>query len=338
MGWVLLLFGLGALGLTIWGTARADRTRIKRQGEAWALVAKNFGLKFTPQPPYMELVDEEHNGPRIKGACDGFEIDVYRTFTVRGLEASLGLASREPTGLLDLLSVPLRDPELDAGDPAFDEHVVVRSYLEVPTFAALDRSTREVIKHAMSFGMKVVNGELVCGIGSLSSANELIERIELALDLARRMSLLTPEIPGRLLSLARDDPAPRVRTRALASLIASYPDAPETAQACAYVGLEQVEPMLLAHLQERSQGQAVVFTALGAIGSLSAVEPLLQLDCDRHCERTRGAAIAKIQKRLGVGEGGGLSLAHDAPESGGLSTAEFESGQLRIAEGGQEEP
>lgn len=189
-----------------------------------------------------------------------------------------------------------------------------------------------------SFGMKVVNGELVCTIGSLSSANKLIKQIELALDVARRMSLLTPEIPGRLLSLARDDPAPRVRTRALASLISSYPDAPETAQACAYVGQEQVEPMLLAHLQERSRGQAVVFAALGAMGSLSAVERLLQLDCDRHSVRSRVAAIATIQKRLGVGEGGELSVAHDAPESGGLSTAEFESGQLRIAEGRKEEP
>lgn len=338
MVWFVLLLGVGAMA-QMWWTSRNGARRLESQHGGWALVAAKFGLEFTPRPPPLSLVVQEDNAPRIQGARDGFGVDIrgiYQQLKVTGLEASLRIAPRASADLLGLLGVPLRDPELVVGDPAFEQLVVIESYVEVVTFAALDRSTREVLSHAMGLGMRVVNGELVCAIGGLSST-KLAERLELALDVARRMSVPGPEVRARLLSLATDDPAPRVRTRALASLIALYPDAPETAQARAHVGLEQVEPMLLAHLLESSRGQAVVFDALGAIASLSAVERLLQLDCDRSAERARAAAIAKIQKRLGLGEGGQLSLAQDAAESGSLSTAALDSGQLRIADSDGEE-
>lgn len=336
MGWVwaILLFGSGAFMVAVWHVVQTEQRRGKQRNATWALVAEQFGLEFTPAPPPARLVGASELGPRIRGTCDGFTVDVRGTdqkLTMTGLEASLRIGPREPTGLFDLLSAPLRDPELVVGDPTFEGQVVIESYVEVVTFAALDRGTREVLSHAMGLGMRVVNGELVCAIGGPSAA-KMAERLELALDVARRLSVRGPEVRARLLSLATNDPAPRVRTRALASLIALYPDALETAQARAHVGLELVEPVLLAHLLESSRGQAVVFDALGAIASLSAVERLLQLDCDRSAERARAAAIAKIQKRLGLGEGGQLSLAQDAPESGSLSTAAHDSGQLRIAD------
>lgn len=325
----VIIVGLGA-----WASARSNLRWVTRRSEAWKLVGERFGLTYGPEPEYLTLRTQATR-PRVRGTCQGFTVEVlgaHERLRIKGLEKSLRLSAREARGVLEVLGAPVLAPEVMVGDPRFEQAVAIRSHLDLQTFAVLDGSTRAAIKRAVLYGVEVVNGELNYRMRGLESVEELFQHLEMALDLAQRLTVSTTEIPGKLLSLARDDRAPRVRTRALASLIAWYPEARETAQAGESVGPEQVEPMLLEHLQEGSRGQDAVFAALGEIGTLPAIDRLLQLDCDRSAERARAAAIAKIQKRLGLGEGGQLSLAQDAPESGSLSTAAHDSGQLRIAD------
>lgn len=292
----------------------------KERIAAWREAGMSAGL--APQGPDSDLLLGQLHGHRVGANCvvDGVGNELTMV-TVAGLEPSL------------LLTPPvfgLRD--LECGDIAFDEAIVVRSKNAVRTLAALDHATREMLEHAiLKLGVRIKDGRAEFSEPGRLSPARLSEVIELMSELAQRLDVDPAAVPQRLVALVQSDTSLRVRMRALATLIALFPQRSETQQAVTVVGPELIEPMLLRHLEERSSGQEIVFRALGRFAKLSAVERLLKLKCDARLEPLRGAAIAAIQARAGAGEQGWLTLAPGAPSDGALSTAD-DMGTLAIAD------
>ncbi len=74
----------------------------------------------------------------------------------------------------------------------------------------------------------------------------------------------------------------------------------------------------------------MVFHALAKICTLASVEGLLRLKGDSDTDYFRNVCVEAIQKRLGTGDQGWLSLAAPAADQGALNTAD-EGSTLAIA-------
>jgi len=277
------------------------------------------------------LLPQGSNRDLLEGELHGHPVSAHYTLGPAGNPITfVSVAGLEPSLVLGRAILAL--PDLECGDIAFDEAIVVRSKNAVPTLAALDHSTRAMLEHAiLKLGVEVKDGQARYSEAGRLSPSRLTEVVEVMSTLAQRLDVDRQEVPKRLLTMVQSDGSLRVRMRALATLLVLFRERTETGQAVEAVGLELVEPMLLRHLEERSSGQDMAFRALGRIAGLSAVERLLKLKCDGRMELLRGAAIAAIQARAGAGEQGWLTLAPGAPSDGALSTAD-DAGTLAIAE------
>jgi hypothetical protein len=91
-----------------------------------------------------------------------------------------------------------------------------------------------------------------------------------------------------------------------------------------------VQELFLDHLEEEARRQGVVFHALAKICTLASVEGLLRLKGDSDTDYFRNVCVEAIQKRLGTGDQGWLSLAAPAADQGALNTAD-EGSTLAIA-------
>jgi HEAT repeat protein len=107
------------------------------------------------------------------------------------------------------------------------------------------------------------------------------------------------------------------------------------ATALAQLGDPRAEPALVRWLGRNNEAVCIAAArALGTIGTVAAVEPLLPhtkgLLTDADLKRAAREAIEKIQSRLGDVEAGRLSLSEVAQRDGALSLSE-EAGKLSMA-------
>jgi len=308
----------------------ASSEKQRQQRAAWLAAGRRLGLE-----PIGQGRDPQAMGGQIRD-------QLVRTELVgddNGLRGTLAVGPVEPTLVIKAesfavdLGKAVLGPDLECGDSVFDEAILVRSNDDHRAFAALDHSTRRTIERAVLTQKISVRD----GVASYSGPDILTEAgfaevLSCAQDLVRRLNIQPEAVPGRLLRLLEKDPSRRVRTRALATLVADFRFCARADQAIERAGgRDQLEALFLEHLEERSVGQDVVLKAMAKFGTLAAVERLLKLKCDGRLEPLRGATVGAIQKHSGAGERGWLTLAPGAPSDGALSTTD-DAGTLAIAE------
>lgn len=219
---------------------------------------------------------------------------------------------------------------LECGDEVFNKALIVTGD-EVRCAAVMDQTTRLTLQGRLSRLDLVVEASAVsCTMSGILTEAEVRSIGDGLLEVARLLRMSAASFPERLLSTARSDPVPRVRTRAIAALIVGFGERPETADAIQTVGHGGVQELFLDHLEESARSQGVVFHALSKIGTLASVERLLKLKGDSDTDYFRNVCVEAIQKRLGAGEQGWLSIAAPGDHQGALSTAD-EGSTLAIA-------
>ncbi len=151
------------------------------------------------------------------------------------------------------------------------------------------------------------------------------------------------EMQARLVATAKSNDAFGVHRNAVAALLAEWPDSAAAAEACDValtVGSGMVSRELLSYALEQDRiGETelirwlvtapddvtdAIVGALGKRGSLSAVEPLLDVGT-----MEAKASIKLIQERAG-GHRGGLAVVAEGDEAGRLSVAHRAAGALSI--------
>jgi len=308
----------------------ATSEKHQRQRAAWLAAGRRIGLEPIGQGRDSQAMGGQVHDQLVRTELVGNDSGLRCTLTVGPVEPSLVIKAE--TVAVDLGKAVL-GPDLECGDSVFDDAILVRSNDEHRAFAALDHSTRRTIEHAV-LTQKI---SIRDGVASYSGPDILTEAgfaevLSCARDLVRRLNIEPEAVPERLLRMLEKDPSKRVRTRALATLVADFRFCRQADQAIERAGgRDRLETLFLEHLEERSAGQAVVLKALAKVGTLASVERLLKLKVDGRMEARRGAAIAAIQKHSGAGEQGWLTLAPGAPSDGALSTAD-DAGTLAIAE------
>jgi hypothetical protein len=105
---------------------------------------------------------------------------------------------------------------------------------ELIAYALLDdRARKDVMTLVAEYGVWVMDGAMVWESGQIPVTADLITDMAWRmLSLARRLVLKPSEIPERLSSNARGDPAPDVRRQNLVLAIVHHPTAEETLSAC----------------------------------------------------------------------------------------------------------
>lgn len=311
------------------GMSYAGSKEKRRQRAAWLAAGRRIGLDPVGQDQETRAMWGQVNGQLVRAELIGKDSALSGTLSVGPVEPSLVI--KPETFAIDLGKAVL-GPDLECGDSVFDDAIFVQSGDPNQAFAALDHSTRRTIEHAVVTQKIVVRD----GVASYSGKDILTEAgfadvLRSAQDLVRRLHIEPEMVPGRLLQLIEKDPSARVRTRALATLVADFRFTPQADQAIELVGgRDRLELLFLEHLEERTTGQTVVLKALAKVGTLACVERLMKLKCAGTMEAQRGATVDVIQKHSGAGEQGWIALAPDAPSEGALSTAD-DAGALAIA-------
>jgi hypothetical protein len=312
-------------------------------GAAWtALVADAVGRPPPTREELARVADELGLGllgHRMRGEVDGVRVEVHAHEGVVTVRASCPPDVR--LGLPD----PGR-PRVETGDPRFDDGAWPEGAPE-RLLPVLDADTRaRVLAHlrvplgfvAEGWVVRAYRGRLDAGVAS---------HVHVVLDVARRLAAPQPDLVA-LAMLAREDPHPCVRARALALLArlspgdAAYTAGELRADASARVrveaaltlgelpdprdlapaGVEDPDglPPSLARLGEGAllalPPSVSVARALARVGTARSVQPLLDAGFP-------GEARA-IQARIG-GEGGALAIV--APGAGALGVAE-EAGRV----------
>ena len=307
----------------------ASSKKQRQQHAAWLAAGRRIGLAPVGESGEPRAMWGQVDDHLVRAELVGKDSTLSGVLSVGPVEPSLVIKAE--TFAIDLGKAML-GPDLECGDSVFDDAIFVQSGDQHRAFAALDHSTRRTIEHAVVTQKIVVRD----GVASYSGTDILTEAgftevLRSAQDLVRRLDIEPEMVPGRLLQLLEQDPSARVRTRALATLVADFRVTPQADQAIELVGgRDRLELLFLEHLEERTTGQMVVLKALAKVGTLACVERLMKLKCDGRLEALRGATVATIQKHSGAGEQGWLSLSADAPSDGGLSTAD-DAGALAIA-------
>ncbi|MCB9546263.1 MAG: hypothetical protein H6706_10465 [Myxococcales bacterium] len=110
----------------------------------------------------------------------------------------------------------VRGRDIEVGDRAFDDRVVVRGADEAVVRALLDAPTRALIMEAPRLGLRVADGIVrLSRPGMARKPEELLALARLALALGQALG--TPDLPGRLAQAALTDPDD---DRALAACLA----------------------------------------------------------------------------------------------------------------------
>lgn len=324
---ILMLFMFLWAGFA--GVHRRSRLR------AWRSWTQRMGLTGTGKGAISYQFPAEHDGLQVslqlKHSSDGDR-------TCLTVSMSSDDDAPAPEGVIAAITPSLSiHPRLlsarrglECGDAAFNKALVVRGD-EVLCAALFDHATRLTLQRCLArHDFVVENGKVSCTTRGILREAEVKSVANTLLEVARELRVSPASIPARLLSTARSDPEPRVRTRAIAALLVGFGDRPETADAIKTAGQGSVQELLLGYLEEEPRKQRVVFHALSKIGTLASVEHLLKLNGDSDTHYFRNVCVDAIQKRLGTGDQGWLSLAAPAADQGALSTA-HEGSTLAIA-------
>ena len=326
VGWPLAMFLASA------STGKARRARL----EAWQDTMKRMGLTASSVDSSTVSFPVEHDGLQVSLVLREGEPGEFDRLTVAmPPDGYVPTASKAFAALNPELSIYpwllSGGHGLECGDQDFNQALVVNGD-EVRCAAALDHATRlSLLRCLARRSFEVKNGQVSCMVQEALSEAEAKSVADTLLEVARLLRMSAASFPERLLSTARSDPVPRVRTRAIAALIVGFGERPETADALRIRDQGGIQERFLRHLEEEPRSQGVVFHALSKVGTLASVGRLLELKGDSDTDYFRNVCVDAIQKRLGTGEQGWLSLAAPDADQGALSTAD-EGSTLAIAE------
>lgn len=327
-------FAILMLFMFLW----AGFAAIHRRGRlrAWRTWTQRMGLTGTGKDAISYQFPAEHDGLQLslqlKHGSDGDR-------TCLTVSKSSDDDAPAPGGVFTAVnpSVSIHPRLLSArrghecGDAAFNKALVVRGD-EVLCAALFDHATRLTLQRCLArHDFVVEGGEVSCTTRGILTEPEVKSVADTLLEVARQLRISAESIPARLLSTARSDPEPRVRTRAIAALLVGFGERTEVVDALKTVEQGSVQELLLDHLEEEPRKQRIVFHALSRTGTLASVGRLLELKGDSDTDYFRNVCVDAIQKRLGTGEQGWLSLAAPDADQGALSTAD-EGSTLAIAE------
>jgi hypothetical protein len=180
------------------------------------------------------------------------------------------------------------EPAIDTGDPTFDALVAVGGRTATARVLLCAPARHALLALARSGSVRLRQGEFVHEtIERIWNAGQLIALVRSTLA-APKAFLPVSNVPAALADAARDDPAPGVRARCLATLLSEAPDHPRTS------------PALDAALADSSDAVRVVAaTALGERGLPVLREIAAHADGD---EEPAARAIAVLGRQLPLDE------------------------------------
>lgn len=298
----------------------------QRRLKTWRAWTGRMGLKATGRSTVSYQFPPEVDGLQVSLQLQHIADGDRTCLTVSMASDDEALAPGPIATLDSSLSIHPRQRSarrgLECGDEAFSKDLVVRGD-EVHCAALLDHATRVTLQRCQaSHPFELEKGKISCTKRGILAEAEVKHAARSLLDVARRLRLSAASIPERLLGTARSDPEPRVRTRAIAAMIARYGLGPEVLDATGTTELSAVQQLLLDYLEADPHRQRVVFHALSKIATLDSIERLLRLKGDGEMSHWRDVCVDAIQKRLGTGDQGWLSLAAPSSDQGALSTAD----------------
>lgn len=335
---------LDAGGLDFGALFSAEKLEPGNHDEAWAAAALDARTRRRVNELAKRLQARVTNGtvgltPRPRGTADAERI----------FDEALELGR--------LLAVPQRDvPARLLGNAQQEPLPEARLHNHKLLLLCHPRSEEaakalELARHTADPELKLLRAELLPErpfetARTLALAAELGTSVRLkALDLAVRtgdprlselLARLVAEPAGTLSRAAmrrvrREHAAQVLGALGARARAADLPTARALLDALIELGDSAAEPALLELLRRHESAlRDELVEALGQLGGLRAVEPLLALEASGVAQ-ARGA-ITRIQSRMGEVEAGRLSVVHDTGAEGGLSLAGPDEGALSLAD------
>lgn len=217
---VLAAFGAVAAAAAV-GLAR-------RNAQSFRHAARTLGLQTGPR---AKTLDGEIDGCRVTarrvsltdGADVGPELAVH---PVPRLPADLAFGAE---GLVQTVLRSVAGPDLDTGDKAFDDKVLIKGN-PARVLATFDPATRRLVRRLVAEGVVLDGGELRI-TGNALRAEKVVDQIPAMVRAAKALVLPAEQIPNRLAERVERDPLSGVRQRALELLVSLYYEHPAAAQA-----------------------------------------------------------------------------------------------------------
>jgi hypothetical protein len=328
----LAIFYLALVGMT--AVASLLIRPPEPRGSPWEVAGRQLGLSFDPEGG---LSGETDGGLAVVASAEASGLPGQRLVrvTVDGLGTFPRGLSLRPLGKGD------DNDRLLTGDRLLDTCQRFRGDEAVVLALLIAPVRRRLHDLVHSGGVRVEDDRVrLEDLWDGSDADDLEGIVRRALTIAHLLRRPPGEPQDALARGATADPNARFRLRCLDALVERWPDSEpvEIVRALVALQVSESEPALVAALGlEPAPVRRAAAVALGDVGTLAAVDPLLRsaegLLTSRALKEAAREAVRKIQGRAGPAETGRLSLAAGTEGEGALSLAP-DGGALAVADEG----
>ena len=239
--------------------------QVARWRNALSVVATELGLSFEPGSFLKKA--------KVQGETDGFPIVVdsytvstgkssqtFTRITIDGRDRIPGGLLIEKEGLGSTIKKAFIGEDIELGDPAFDNTIVLRGDRN-DVRVRFDEHARATTIKAVSAGVRLKKGKVKLEkSGLVTDSAKLLEMVMQVIGLATALDTSDERPEARLLRMLQTDSEPEIRQRSLQMLLNQYNDTDEAQEAAERAILDDAPGVRLAAAR-----------TLGRFGPIAAV-------------------------------------------------------------------